>query len=49
MKGVADTLPKDAVTGFWDLDSDDSRAWARPYVKAAADLGIINGFPDGSF
>ncbi len=49
MKGVADNLPKDSVTGFWDLDSDRSRAWARPYVKAAADLKIINGFEDGSF
>lgn len=49
MKGVADNLPKDSVTGFWDLDSDNSRAWARPYVKAAVDLKIINGFEDGSF
>lgn len=49
MKGVADNLPKDSVTGFWDLDSDSSRAWARPYVKAAVDLKIINGFEDGSF
>ncbi len=49
MKGVADNLPKDSVTGFWDLDNDSSRAWARPYVKAAADMGIINGFEDGSF
>ena len=49
MKGVADNLPKDSVTGFWDLDGDDSRAWARPYVKAAVDLKIINGFEDGTF
>ena len=49
MKGVEDNLPKDSVTGFWDLDSDNSRAWARPYVKAAVDLKIINGFEDGSF
>ncbi len=49
MKGVADNLPSDSVTGFWDLDSDSSRAWARPYVKAAVDLKIINGFEDGSF
>ena len=49
MKGVADNLPADSVTGFWDLDSDNSRAWARPYVKAAVDLKIINGFEDGSF
>lgn len=38
-----------AVTGFADLDNDESRAWARPYVKAAADAGIINGFEDGTF
>ena len=49
MKGVADSLPQDAVTGFSDLDNDSSRAWARPYVKAAVGLGIINGFPDGTF
>ena len=49
MKGVADSLPADAVTGFSDLDSDSSRAWARPYVKAAVDLKIINGFDDGTF
>lgn len=49
MKGVADNLAADAVTGFSDLDNDASRAWARPYVKAAVDLKIINGFEDGTF
>ncbi len=49
MKGVADNLSTDAVTGFSDLDNDSSRAWARPYVKAAVDLKIINGFEDGTF
>lgn len=49
MKGVADNLGTDAVTGFSDLDNDESRAWARPYVKAAVDLKIINGFEDGTF
>lgn len=49
MKGVADNLPSDSVTGFSDLDNDGSRAWARPYVKAAVDLKIINGFEDGTF
>jgi len=49
MKGVADNLSTDAVTGFSDLDNDTSRAWARPYVKAAVDLKIINGFEDGTF
>ncbi len=48
-KGIADSLPTDAVTGFADLDADDSRAWARPYVKAAVDAKIINGFDDGTF
>ncbi len=41
--------PANAVTGFADLDNDSSRAWARPYVKAAVDAGIINGFEDGTF
>lgn len=49
MKGVANTVSADAKTGFADLDNDESRAWARPYVKAAVDLGIINGFEDGTF
>jgi len=49
MKGVANNLPADSVTGFADLDGDESRAWARPFVKAAVDLKIINGFEDGTF
>ncbi len=49
MKGVADNFGADALTGFSDLDNDESRAWARPYVKAAVDLKIINGFEDGTF
>ncbi|MBR5218598.1 MAG: S-layer homology domain-containing protein, partial [Clostridia bacterium] len=48
-KGIADNLGNDAVTGFADLDGDSSRAWARPYVKAAVDAKIINGFEDGTF
>ncbi len=48
-KGIADNLGSDAVTGFADLDGDSSRAWARPYVKAAVDAKIINGFDDGTF
>ncbi|MBR1970128.1 MAG: S-layer homology domain-containing protein [Clostridia bacterium] len=48
-KGIATNLSEDAVTGFSDLDSDDSYKWARPYVKAAVDSGIINGFEDGTF
>lgn len=49
MKGVENNFGPDAVTGFSDLDNDTSRAWARPYVKAAVDLKIINGFEDGTF
>ncbi len=48
-KGIGNNLAADAVTGFADLDGDASRAWARPYVKAAVDAGIINGFEDGTF
>jgi len=49
MKGLDDSLPTEAVTGFGDLDNDPDRAWARPYVKAAVGAGIVNGFPDGTF
>ena len=48
-KGIADSASADAVTGFADLDADAGSAWARPYVKAAVDAGIINGFNDGTF
>ncbi len=48
-EGIATNLPVDAVTGFKDLDEDSSSAWARPYVKACVDAGIINGFDDGTF
>ncbi len=48
-KGIANDSAQNVVTGFSDLDNDDSRAWARPYVKAAVDAKIINGFPDGTF
>ena len=47
--GTADSFGTDSVTGFADLDGDESRAWARPFVKAAVDSKIINGFDDGSF
>ncbi|MEE0867222.1 MAG: S-layer homology domain-containing protein [Clostridia bacterium] len=47
--GIASNLAADAVTGFKDLDADSSRAWCRPYVKAAYDAGIISGFEDGTF
>lgn len=46
---IATNLPVDAITGFKDLDEDSSSAWARPYVKACVDAGIINGFEDGTF
>ncbi len=48
-KGIADSVAADAVTGFADLDADAGSAWAKPYVKAAVDAGIINGFNDGTF
>lgn len=48
-KGLGSNLASDAVTGFADLDADEQNAWARPYVKAAIDAGIINGFEDGTF
>ncbi len=48
-KGIGSNLPEDAVTGFSDLDNDSTRAWARPYVQAAVEAGIIKGFEDGTF
>ena len=48
-KGLTVNLSEDGVTGFEDLDNDESNAWARPYVKAAVDAGIINGFEDKTF
>ena len=48
-KGIANAFGEDVVTGFSDLDSDSSSAWARPYVKASVDYNIINGFEDGTF
>ena len=48
-KGLPINLTEDGVTGFEDLDKDDNSIWARPYVKAAVDEGIINGFEDGTF
>ena len=48
-EGIATNLPVDAITGFKDLDEDTSSAWARPYVKACVNAGIINGFDDGTF
>ena len=44
-----DFLTQNAMSGFSDLDADDSAAWARPYVKKAAELKIVNGFEDGTF
>lgn len=48
-KAMQDMINPDALTGFDDIDTDESYAWARPYVKMAADLGIISGFEDGTF
>jgi flagellar hook assembly protein FlgD len=32
--------------GFWDVQRN---AWYMPYLRTAQRLGIINGYPDGSF
>lgn len=47
--GQSDFLAQNTMSGFTDLDANDDAAWARPYVKKAADLKIVNGFPDGTF
>ncbi len=37
-------------SGFPDVDNVGGSAhWAKPYIKAAKDLKIISGFPDGTF
>ncbi|MDP4133086.1 MAG: S-layer homology domain-containing protein [Bacillota bacterium] len=37
-------------TGFLDVDSvGQGGHWAKPYIKIAKDMGIIVGFPDGTF
>lgn len=46
---LADGLGADAVTGFPDLDSDDTFSWARPYILMAKQTGMINGYSDGNF
>ncbi len=48
-KGMQNLINPNSLTGFDDIDTDENYAWARPYVKMAADLGIINGFEDGTF
>ncbi len=49
LANLSDALGEDAVTGFTDLDADDSFKWARPYVAMAKSRGIINGYSDGNF
>ncbi|MBE7053221.1 MAG: hypothetical protein E7391_02975 [Ruminococcaceae bacterium] len=36
-------------SGFSDIDSDASVAWTIPYVKAAFNASVVNGYEDGSF
>jgi len=48
-KKIGSGYGTDVKTGFSDLDADEQNAWARPYVKAAVDAKIINGFEDGTF
>lgn len=39
-----------SVSGFPDVDNvGSSPHWAQPYIKTAKDMGIISGFPDGTF
>ncbi len=39
-----------STSGFPDVDNVGSSAhWAQPYIKTAKDMGIISGFPDGTF
>ncbi len=44
------TLPVCAapVTGFNDIDTENF-AWAKPYIEAMAQKGLISGYEDGSF
>lgn len=49
LKGFEGAADANAVTGFADLDTDANNAWARGYVKAVVDAGIIQGFEDGTF
>lgn len=37
------------TTGFADIDTDASVAWTIPYVKAAVNASVVNGYPDGTF
>jgi hypothetical protein len=40
------TVDESATTSFSDVKAD---AWYTPYIAAAAKVGIINGYPDGTF
>ncbi len=40
---TSDVLP----SGFQDVDS--ANHWAKKFIKVAADLKIVNGYPDGTF
>ncbi len=46
-KDVATTTTKPA--GFADVDEDPTVAWAIPYIAYAVDLGVIDGYEDGTF
>ena len=49
LANLADGIGTDAVTGFPDLDNDDTYGWARPYILMAKNTGMINGYTDGNF
>lgn len=46
-KGNVATALQNETPSFTDAASIDTWAWG--YVNVAADMGIVNGFPDGSF
>lgn len=46
MKTLASTEEFGSVTPFTDVDEGH---WAAPYIVQAAELGIVKGYPDGSF
>lgn len=46
---MADIIADDAVTGFADLDADDTYKWARPYIKIAKDAGYMDGVGNNNF
>ena len=44
--GLEDNLPTQAGTSFKDVDAE---RWSAGYIGAAAEQGLIQGYPDGTF